>query len=233
MKINKNDVFYTKIDGEVYAMRFKAIVVGMGRLNERELRFNGEVNDIPKNLANVTLTLFKYRFSELRIIHIVAEFAPTGEERMWHCQGVEYFRCEKTFNPYAIYRTIKDCIAEVHPLFEKGLNNTIRMTDEYCVSLDDITPSNITWEYSGRDIYGNLTYDPYTYIWNEWSESKVERKHVSMSGTYMTARYYQSNMLYNIISDKLIFSDWFKDDGYKSDKECRKYNDVKVHLFID
>ena len=107
------------------------------------------------------------------------------------------------------------------------------MTDEYCVSLDDITPSNITWEYSGRDIYGNLTYEPYTYIWNEWSKSKVERTHVSMSGTYMTARYYQSNMLYNIISDKLIFHDRIKDDGYKSDKECRKYNDVKVHLFID
>ena len=223
-------MFYTKINGEVYAMRFKAIVVGMGLLNERELRFNGEVNDIPKNLANVTLTLFKYRFSELRIIHIVAEFAPTGEERMWHCQGEDYFRCEKTFNPYAIYRTIKECIDEVNPLFEKGLKNTIRMTDEYCVSLDEITPSNITWVYYGRDIYGNLTYAPYTYIWNG---SEVERKFVSMSGTYMTARYFQSNMLYNIISDKLIFNDWFNDVGYKSDKECRKYNDVKVHLFID
>ena len=67
MKINKNDVFYTKIDGEVYAMRFKAIVVGMGRLNERELRFNGEVNNITENGRYIYIDYTKYNL--MRCFH--------------------------------------------------------------------------------------------------------------------------------------------------------------------
>lgn len=228
MKISKNDVFYTKIKGEVYAMRFKALLVDMNELSERELEFNdGMIGSTPK-LENATMTLFKNRFSLKGIKYIVAEFAPTGDERIWN-RSV-HVDSDYTFNPYAIYTTIEDCVNEVNPLFVRDFDYNLRMKDDYCVSLDDITPSNIAWENSGYNIYGCLTYRPYTYIWDG---SKAVRKRVTLRGNYLGYSNLNANMLYDIITEQLIFDDKVKEIGYSSKEECCRHNAVQVHLFTD
>ena len=228
MKISKNDVFYTKINGEVYAMRFKALLVDVNALSEREFEFNGIMIGSTPKLENATMTLFKNRFSLKGIKHIVAEFAPTGEERMWNCSI--HVDSDHTFNPYGIYNTIEDCVNEVNPLFVRGFNYILRMKDDYCISLDKITPSNIAWENSGYNIYGYLTYTPYTYIWDG---SKAVRKRVTLRDKYLGYYNPNTNMLYDIITEQLIFDDKVKEIGYSSKEECCRHNAVKVHLFTD
>ncbi len=228
MKISKNDVFYTKINGGVYAMRFKALLVDVNGLSEREFEFNGGMIGSTPKLENATMTLFKNRFSLKGIKHIVAEFAPTCEERVWNSSI--YVDSDHTFNPYSIYNTIEDCVNELNPLFVRGFNYILRMKDDYCISLDKITPLNITWEYSGRDIYGCLTYTPYTYIWDG---SKAIRKRVTLCDKYLGYNNSNANMLYDIITEQLIFDDKVKEIGYSSKEECCRHNAVQVHLFTD
>ena len=43
--INKTDVYYTLINNEVYALRFKALLVDIPSLSERELYFNNSDNE--------------------------------------------------------------------------------------------------------------------------------------------------------------------------------------------
>lgn len=228
MKISKNDVFYTKINGEVYAMRFKHLLVDFGVLNERELEFERDIdNDFPSTLKNATITLFK-KFSSMGIKLIVAEFAPIGEEKIWKRYGMKTE--DKTFNPYRIYSTIEDCVDEVNPLFVKGWDSLLYMKEEYRISLDEITPTNFVWEKAGRDFCGRMTYILYTYIWDG---SRSVRKCVERTQNYLDYMNLNNNLIYDIIEEKLIFDDDIKEIGYCSEEECRRNNAVKVHLFIN
>lgn len=228
MKISKNDVFYTKIKGEVYAMRFKHLLVDFGALKERDLEFERDIdNDFPSTLKNATITLFK-KFSSMGIKLIVAEFAPIGEERIWKRYGMKTE--DKTFNPYRIYSTIEDCVNEVDPLFVKGWDDLLYMKEEYRISLDEITPTNFVWEKYGRNFGGYMTYIPYTYIWDG---SQPVRKRVKMTQNYLGCMSFNYNLIYDIIEEKLIFDDGIKEIGYCSEEECRRHNAVKIHLFIN
>ena len=75
--INKTDVYYTLINNEVYALRFKALLVDILLLSERELYFNESDKEMgvlsrgnkmyPYQLNNSKMVLFDHfrRFFEL------------------------------------------------------------------------------------------------------------------------------------------------------------------------
>ena len=105
--INKTDVYYTLINNEVYALRFKALLVNIPSLSERELYIdksdnNTGINNMgpvilrgnkmyPYYLNNSKMVLFDRqtdrKFSNIGIDYIAIEIAPLGEERVWKRWG--------------------------------------------------------------------------------------------------------------------------------------------------
>ena len=51
LNINKKDVYYTLINGNVYACRFKAILIDIHGLSERNLEFNDNLSSSIKKVS--------------------------------------------------------------------------------------------------------------------------------------------------------------------------------------
>lgn len=245
--INKTDVYYTLIDNEVYAIRFKALLVSIHSLSERELRISDDDMDkcfetgenvivrgrhaLPFHLNKSKMVLFSKeknrKFSNKEINYILAEIAPLGEERVWKRYGNDK---KKSFNPYHIHRTIKDCVDDVNPVFIRN-NDKLWPTQEYEISLDEVTPNSLLWESTlSPDIYGLMRWDLRTWVWNGYHpvKDKVYTIHNRM-GFYDSYNY----PLFDLLDGKFLFDEDRLEHSYSKPEECARYNSIAVHLFVN
>lgn len=248
LNINKTDVYYTLINNEVYALRFKAILVDIPSLSERELCINKNdtIDDInrmvpvilrgnntfPSRLNKSKMVLFDKqtdrKYSHIGINYIIAEIAPLGEERVWKKYGNDP---KKTFNPYKIYRTIKDCVDDVNPVFVRHHNEHLWPTQAYAISLDEITPDQFVWEDTGTpNIYGLLVWRLKTWTWNGYRACKDNVYTVNNRMGYYNSYNYP---LFDLLDGKFLFDEDLLEHSYSTEEECHKYNSIAVHLFIN
>lgn len=240
--ISKDNMYYTLIDGNVYMCRFKAVIVPINYLSERNLAT--EITDMTidgaytlKNGSNIPRVLKKSkmilfgrsnhrRLSHLAIKHIVLEIAGGIGECVWTSSSYN----ESKFNPLKIYHTIEDCINNVDPLFQwKPLDRSELIFTEECeYPIEDITPDNVNWKFTGYDVYGRIKYSPRTYRWNgiEAVEERVKVKDKHFG--YNTPNY---DMLFDLLRGKFLFDLDYLDDSYPSAEECKIHNHVKVFTF--
>ena len=240
LNINKKDVYYTLINGNVYACRFKAILIDIHGLSERNLEFNDNLSssikkvsikerekEYPYRLKDTKMVLFgneKYRkLSDIGVDYISLEIGGGIGECSW-----TYRHDNKTFSPYKIYRSIKDCISGQNPIFCIGYNDKPCLKEEYKVSLRDILPKNIFYEYIGCDFFGNLLWSPHTYRWNGIN---AVIKHVYVRQTHLGYKSAYSNMLFNLLEERFIFDEGTLETSYATEEECKAHNSVKVFTF--
>lgn len=242
--INKTDVYYTLIKNEVYALRFKALLVSIPSLSERELYIDKSDNNInnmdpvilrgnkmyPYYLNNSKMVLFDRqtdrKFSNMEINYIAIEIAPLGEERVWKRWGNNP---EKSFNPTRIHRTIKDCVDNVNPVLTR-YNYKVWPTQAYAIPLNEVTPDKFMWENTGElNIYSNFEWVLRTWTWNGYRADKqrVYTAHNRMG--YANAYNYP---LFDLLEDKFLFDEDLLEHAYSTEEECVKYNSIAVHLFM-
>ena len=240
--INKTDVYYTLINNEVYALRFKALLVDIPSLSERELYLDKSDNEMgvlprgnkmyPYQLNNSKMVLFDRqtdrKFSNIGINYIEIELAPLGEKRVWKRWGNNP---EKSFNPARIHRTIKDCIDNVNPVLIRHRDAKVWPTQAYVIPLNEITPDKkFMWENTGElNIYGNFEWVLRTWTWNGYRADKqrVYTVHNRM-GFYDSYNY----PLFDLLEDKFLFDEDLLEHAYSTEEECEKYNSIAVHLFM-
>lgn len=247
--INKTDVYYTLINNEVYALRFKALLVNIPSLSERELYLDESDNktDVllrgnkiyPYHLNSSKMVLFDRqtdreisfdrqtdrKFSNIGIDYIAIEIAPLGEERVWKLWGNNP---KKSFNPARIHRTIKDCVDNVNPVLTR-YNDMVWPTQAYVIPLNEITPDKFIWENIGLNIYNCFTWTLRTWTWNGYRADKqrVYTVHNRM-GFYDSYNY----PLFDLLEGKFLFDEDLLEHAYSTEEECNKYNSIAVHLFI-
>lgn len=239
LNINKNDIYYVFIKGNVYMCRFKAVIVDLHGLTERNLEFDdnlletgkvivkGSGKEYPYRLKNTKMVLFSQeqdrRFASAGIDYIALEIAGGIGECSW-----QYYRHNDTFNPYKIYRSFEDCVNEQNPVFYKGYNGKPALKEVYKVSLIEVLPENIFYENIGCDIYGSLLWSPRTYHWNGINavieRFKVQQKHLGYRSTY-------SNMMFNLLEESFLFDDGSLENSYATAEECKAHNHVNVITF--
>ena len=239
--INKTDVYYTLINNEVYALRFKALLVNIPLLSERELYFNESDKEMgvlsrgnkmyPYQLNNSKMVLFDRqtdrKFSNIGIDYIAIEIAPLGEERVWKRWGNNP---EKSFNPARIHRTIKDCVDNVNPVLIRYRDAKVWPTQAYAIPLNEVTPDKFMWEYAGKsNIYGNLEWVLRTWTWNGY---RADKQRVYTVNNRMGYRNSYNNPVFDLLEGKFLFDEDLLEHAYSTEEECVKYNSIAVHLFI-
>lgn len=237
--INKTDVYYTLINNEVYALRFKALLVDIPSLSERELYFNNSDNEIdtllwgnkmyPYYLNNSKMVLFDRqtdrKFSDMEINYIAIEIAPLGEERVWKRWGNNP---EKSFNPARIHRTIKDCVDNVNPVLTR-YHDKVWPTQAYAIPLNEVTPDKFMWENNGIDLHNCLVWTLKTWTWNG-CRAKKQCVHTVNNRMGYTNAY--NNPVFDLLEGKFLFDEDLLEHAYSTEEECNKYNSIAVHLFI-
>lgn len=239
LNINKNDIYYTLIKGNVYMCRFKAIIVDLHGLTERNLEFDdnlsetgkviveGSGKEYPYRLKNTKMVLFSQeqdrRFASAGIDYIALEIAGGIGECFW-----KYYYGSDVFSPYKIYRSFEDCVNEQNPVFRMGYNRKPALNEIYQVSLSEVLPENIFYENIGCDIYGRLLWTPHTYRWNGIN-AVIE--HVSVRQEHLGYRSTYSNMLFELLEEKFLFDEGYLDNSYATAEDCANHNHVKVFTF--
>ena len=235
--INKTDVYYTLINNEVYALRFKTLLVDIPSLSERELYLdesdsNTGIKMHPYHLNNSKMVLFDQqtdrKFSNKTIDYIVIETAPLGEERVWKRWGNN---SKKSFNPTRIHRTIKDCVDNVNPIFIRHSDNKVWPTQPYVIPLNEITPKKFMWENTGtRNFYNLLVWSLKTWTWNGYMAKKENVRTVhNRMGFYDP----YNNPLFDLLEGKFLFDEDLLEHAYSTEEECYKCNSIAVHLFMN
>ena len=239
--INKTDVYYTLINNEVYALRFKAILVDIPSLTERELYLDESDNktDVlpignkmsPYYLNNSKMVLFDRhmdrKFSNIGIDYIAIEIAPLGEERVWKRWGNNH---EKSFNPARIHRTIKDCVDNVNPVLIRHRDAKVWPTQSYVIPLNEITPDKkFMWENNGFNLYNHLVWTLKTWTWNGY---RADKQRVRTVNNRMGYRNSYNNPVFDLLEGKFLFDEDLLEHAYSTEEECYKCNSIAVHLFI-
>ena len=236
--INKTDVYYTLINNEVYACRFKALLVDIPALSERELYIDNSDNktDVllrgnkmyPYHLNNSKMVLFDRqadrRFSNIEINYIAIEIAPLGEERVWQRWNTP----KKSFNPARIHRTIKDCVDNVNPVLTR-YKYMVWPTQAYVIPLNEITPDKFIWENIGFNLNNCFTWTLKTWTWDGCRAKKqcvrTENNRMGYTNSY-------NNPLFDLLEGKFLFDEDLLEHAYSTEEECYKNNSIAVHLFI-
>ena len=239
--INKTDVYYTLIKNEVYALRFKALLVNIPSLSERDLDFDksdNKIDAIPRNLKmypyqlnNSKMVLFDRqtdrKFSDRGIDYIVIEIAPLGEEKVWKRYGNN---SEDSFNPLRIHRTIKDCVDNVNPVLIRHRDAKVWPTQPYVIPLNEITPNKFIWENTGTlNIHNLLVWRLKTWTW-DGCRAKKQCVHTVNNRMGYTNSY--NNPLFDLLEGKFLFDEDLLEHAYSTEEECYKNNSIAVHLFI-
>lgn len=244
--INKTDVYYTLINNEVYALRFKALLVDIPLLSERELYIDKSDNNTginhqgpvilrgnkmyPYYLNNSKMVLFDRhldrKFSNIGIDYIEIELAPLGEKRVWKRWGNNP---EKSFNPARIHRTIKDCVDNVNPVLIRSRDAKMWLTQPYIIPLGEITPNKFMWENIGFDLYNHLVWTLKTWTW-DGCRAKNQCVHTVNNRMGYTNAY--NNPVFDLLEGKFLFDEDLLEHAYSTEEECYENNSIAVHLFI-
>ena len=245
--INKTDVYYTLINNEVYALRFKALLVNIPSLSERELYIDKSDNNTginhqgpvilrgnkmyPYYLNNSKMVLFDRqtdrKFSNIGIDYIAIEIAPLGEERVWKRWGNNP---EKSFNPARIHRTIKDCVDNVNPVLIRNRDAKVWLTQPYIIPLGEITPNKFMWEIIGFDLHNHLAWTLKTWTW-DGCRAKKQCVHTVNNRMGYTDAY--NNPVFDLLEGKFLFDEDLLEHAYSTEEECYEGNSIAVHLFMN
>ena len=245
--INKTDVYYTLINNEVYALRFKALLVNIPLLSERELYIDKSDNNIginhqghvilrgnkmyPYYLNNSKMVLFDRQtdrtFSNRGIDYIAIEIAPLGEERVWKRWGNNP---EKSFNPARIHRTIKDCVDNVNPVLIRNRDAKVWLTQPYIIPLGEITPNKFMWEIIGFDLHNHLAWTLKTWTWDGCRAKNQCVQTVNNRMGYTDA---YNNPVFDLLEGKFLFDEDLLEHAYSTEEECYENNSIAVHLFMN
>lgn len=237
--INKTDEYYTLINNEVYALRFKALLVDIPSLSERELYLDESDNETdvfpignkmyPYYLNNSKMVLFDRqtdrKFSNIGIDYIEIELAPLGEKRAWKRWG----KFAKSFNPARIHRTIKDCVDNVNPVLIRYRDAKVWLTQPYIIPLGEITPKKFMWENNGFNLYNHLVWTLKTWTWNGYRADKQRVYTVHNRMGYTDA---YNNPVFDLLEGKFLFDEDLLEHAYPTEEECYENNSIAVHLFI-
>lgn len=203
-----NNIFYTKIDGEVYQVKFENIIYSIDTIH-----------------TNDFLNFFE--FNTHKIVTIKINVASKGE-MTWY----EHIY-QSPFDPTKIYSSVEDCINEKHPIFKRK-NFIVTMNDnieEIFIKAECLAPSVGEWCYNGKDIYNYDIYKLRTYRWNG-TQAVLERLQTNPS-KFKGLVFYNSNWdsCFDLVNEEWLFDEEYVSTCYKTAKECIDNNWVKVHTF--
>ena len=204
-----NNIFYIKMWGDVYEMKFVNIVIPMGVVK-------------PTKLGNVVLT-------DKGIVTLRVNIASLGE-RLWFqdCLGQD-------FPVTGIYKTLEDCINGVNPLFKwNKYKRFLKFTDAISPIVSDTKEMLMDGAYwkEDKDLYGIIIKQMWTY---QWDGTKVISKRIYAPNTAETNGLVFINtkevIHYDLVNEQHIVDSEYKKTCYATYEECVNDNFVKVHRF--
>lgn len=204
-----NNIFYIKMWGDVYEMKFVNIVIPMGSV-------------APTKLGNVVV-------SDNQIVTLRIQMATKCGERFWYKgqMGLD-------FNITNIYKTLEDCIDGVNPIFKWDNNRQLKFTNAISPIVSDTKEMLMDGAYwkESKDFYGNDIKIAYTY---HWDGTKVISKRVYTPNTAETKELVYLNfdqiLHYDLVNEQHIVDSEYKKTCYATYEECVNDNFVKVHRF--
>lgn len=202
-----DNIFYIKIKGEVYEMKFENLVIQMNTIR-------GEYGT-----TNIT---------EQSIVTIRVMIASLGSG-LWY--STEYGH---TLPVRQIYNTLEDCVKDENPLFDYGKYGNLnfqKAVGNMIVDIDDVTPKCGYWKES-HTFRGEPIYQLHTYRWNGTevvdeimkSPNTEETKDLVFHNSYETVHY-------DLVTESFVIDSEFAKTHYASREECAKGNIVIVHRF--
>lgn len=204
-----NNIFYIKMWGDVYEMKFVNIVIPMGSV-------------APTKLGNVVV-------SDNQIVTLRIQMATKCGERFWYKgqMGLD-------FNITKIYKTLEDCIDGVNPIFKWDNNRRLKFTNAISPIVSDTKEMLMDGAYwkESKDFYGNNIKIAYTY---HWDGTKVISKRVYAPNTAETKEFVYLNfdqiLHYDLVNEQHIVDSEYKKTCYATYEGCVNDNFVKVHRF--
>lgn len=202
-----NNIFYIKINGEVYEMKFENIVMPMASIKPDEFGLevlnNREISTIRVNIASLG-------------------------SKLWHTYG-----CNTGLPVTRIYKTLDDCVNGVNPIFKfhrfsLTFTNAI---EPIIANAEELLMDGAYWSKE-TNIYGHNYLLMRTYHWNGteviskrvFSPNTEETKSLVFDNSY-------ENIHYDLVTKKHIVDSEYQKTCYATYEECVNDNFVKVHRF--
>ena len=203
----ENNIFFIKIKGEVYEMKFENIVLPMGGVSLN-------------CLGKVTLT-------KKPIVTIRVNIASLGEKLWYHYE----YGSELPITQ--IYDTLEDCINGINPIF-KWNGGKIVFTDviePIIASTDEVLMDGAYWEVT-KNFYGREVLIMRTYHWNG-TEAISKRVYAPNTDETKNLVFYNSDetLHYDLVNEKHIVDSEYQKKCYSTYEECVNDNFVKIHRF--
>lgn len=204
-----NNIFYVKMWGDVYEMKFVNVVIPMSIVKSTKL-------------GSVVL-------NGKGIVTLRVDIASLGE-RLWYqdCLGQD-------FPVTGIYKTLEDCINGVNPLFRWDKHKRfLTFTDAISPIVSDTKEMLMDGAYwkETKDFYGNDIKQMWTY---HWDGTKVISKRIYAPNTEETKELVFINtkevIHYDLVNERHIVDSEYQKKCYATYEECVNDNFVKVHRF--
>lgn len=204
----ENNIFFIKIKGEVYEMKFENLIVPMGgvSLNCRSMAI---LTDKSPVTARVNI-------------------ASLGE-KLWH----KYQYCSEI--PITqIYNTLEDCINGTTPIFKWGGNGCLVFTDVIApiiADTDEVLMNGAYWDVT-NNFLGRDDLIMRTYIRNG-TEAISKRVYAPNTDETKNLVFHNSDEIihYDLVNEKHIVDSKYQKKCYATYEECVNDNFVKVHRF--
>ena len=204
----ENKIFYIKIDGEVYEMKFENIVLPMHGV-------------LLNNLGKVTM-------SDKAVVTIRVNIASLGE-KLWYRH-----QFESELPITQIYETLDDCIKGVHPIFKYGNYGCIKFTSVIApiiATTDEVLMDGAYWRLS-KNFYEEEVLTMRTYHWNG-IEAISKRVYAPNTEETKDLVFHNSDefLHYDLVNEKHIVDSEYQKKCYATYEECVNDNVVKIHRF--
>lgn len=197
-------VFYTPINGDIYACRFKRLFLA--------------INAIFAIRDDQTINIGDYDNCDISICGAVLEIANRTEPVTFGTKGID---------PCRIYRTVDDCLSDVKPLFFKQ-GDRLRLNVIIIGNMgDELCPSNAFWTCVDKtdDNRGDW-FKLHTFRWVDLKVQEVPFKGPS-SGLYVN----DSKPVFDMVKCEWIVDSLYNAECFSSRTECINAHPVKVHMF--
>lgn len=203
-----DNIFYIKIDGEIYEMKFDNLIIPMWSISANDY---GMINMAEQNIATIRVKI-----------------ASLGS-------GLWYKNQYGSELPIRyMYKTLEDCIKGVNPLFDHGNYGNLyfqKVVGQIKANMCDIKPKYGYWE-TKESLYGETIYQLYTFRWNGVepvtermkSPKTIETKDLLFCNDGET-------LYYDLVTETFVVGSEYEKTHYASREECVKDNHVIVHRF--
>ena len=200
-------VFYTPIDGDIYACRFKRLFL--------------EINAIFAIRDDQTINIGDYDNCDISICGAVLEIANRTEPVTFGTKGID---------PCRIYRTVDDCLSDVKPLFFKQGDRLKLNVIIICNMGDELCPSNAFWTCVDKTERGDW-FKLHTFRWIDLKAQEVPFKGPSSGEQYPYIFVNDSKPVFDMVKCEWIVDALYNVECFSSRTECINAHPVKVHMF--